>query len=96
MCTWLSSWNRTIHTYLFDLMHLRDITMSGLGGLRCQNGGLCEKCLFWHRIQWPFCARTGPLLALSAALACAFSFAVTTFLTSLTVRGTSVEYWLTR
>ena len=44
MCTWLSSWNRTIHTYLFDLVHIRDITMSGLGGLCCQNGGLREKC----------------------------------------------------
>ena len=33
MCTCLSRWNRTIHTYALDLVHIRDITMSGLGGL---------------------------------------------------------------
>ena len=32
---------------------------------------------------------------LAACFACALSFAVTTFRTSLTVKGTSVEYWLT-
>ena len=48
------------------------------------------------RNQWPFAAGVCPLLAFAACFAWAVSFVVTTFLTSFTVRGTSMQYWWTR